>query len=77
MLSVAGILVVVAIIIAIDVPPLVRKKLIKELWVFSILLLLGTVLSISQALHFKIPNPLDLMITVYKPVADMVHMWLN
>ncbi|AOZ92161.1 hypothetical protein [Paenibacillus crassostreae] len=77
MLSIAGILIIVSIIIAIDVPPLVRKKLIKELWVFSILLLFGTILAILQALHIKIPNPLDWMIIVYKPIADMVDIWLK
>jgi len=77
MLYIAGILVVVAIIIIIDVPPLWRKKLIKELWVFSFLLLFGTALAIAQALHLKIPNPLDWMIAVYKPVADMVDIWLK
>lgn len=77
MLSIAGILAIVAIIIAIDVPPLWRNKLIKELWVFSVLLLLATVVGLAQALHYKIPNPLDLMIIVYKPVADMVNIWLK
>ncbi|MHA0857164.1 hypothetical protein [Paenibacillus sp. CMAA1364] len=77
MLSVAGIVFVIAIIIAIDVPPLIRKKLIRELWVFSILLLFGTILAISQALRFNIPNPLDWLTFVYKPVSDLVQVWLK
>jgi integral membrane sensor domain MASE1 len=72
-----GMLFIVAVIIAIDFPHLWRKKLIKELWVSSILLLLATVLGIAQALQIKVLNPLDLMITVYKPVADMVDIWLK
>ncbi|MNP04085.1 hypothetical protein D3C76_959900 [compost metagenome] len=77
MLVIAGILIIVIIIIAIDVPPLVKKKLTKELWVFSILLSFGTILAILQALHIRIPNPLDGMIAVYKPIADMVDSWLK
>lgn len=77
MLSITGILVIAAVIIVIDVPPLWRKKLIKELWVFSFFLLLATVLGIAQALNFKTPNPLNLMIAVYKPVADIVNIWLK
>ncbi|MEC0092784.1 hypothetical protein [Paenibacillus macquariensis] len=77
MLSIMGILVIVTVIIAIDVPPLWRKKLKKELWAFSILLLFGTVLGLAQALKLKIPNPLDWVIAVYKPLSDMVDIWLK
>ncbi|MGF7049601.1 putative membrane protein [Paenibacillus sp. DS2015] len=77
MLSIAGIIFIVAVIIVIDVPPLWRKKLFKELWVFSLLLLFGTVLAITQALHIKVLNPLDLIIAIYKPVANMVDIWLK
>lgn len=77
MLNIAGILIAVAIIIAIDVPILVRKKLHKELWLFSFLLCLGAVLGIVQALHIQIANPMDWMIMVYKPVADLIETWLK
>ncbi|MGE7764004.1 hypothetical protein [Peribacillus sp. NPDC096540] len=76
-MAVAGILVIVAIIIAIDVPSLLRKKLKKELWIFSILLLFGTALSIAQALNIKIPNPLDLITAIYKPLSDMIEKLLK
>jgi len=77
MLSITGILVIVISIIAIEVPALWRKKLKNELWVFSLLLLFGTVLGIAQALHINIPNPLDWIIAVYKPVSDIVDVWLK
>ncbi|MDQ0883540.1 hypothetical protein [Peribacillus sp. V2I11] len=77
MVAVAGILVIVAVIIVIDVPPLVRKKLKKELWIFSILLLFGTALSIAQALNIKIPNPLDWITAIYKPLSDMIETLLK
>jgi len=70
--AVAGILVVVAIIIAIDVPHMLRKRLVKELWIFSFLLLFGTVLCIARALHVWIPNPLMWLTFIYKPFSGML-----
>ncbi|PEZ74705.1 hypothetical protein [Bacillus sp. AFS017274] len=77
MVAVAGILVIVAVIIAIDVPHLLRNKLKKELWIFSILLLFGTALSIAQALNIKVPNPLDGITAIYKPLSDMIETLLK
>ncbi|OAB39234.1 hypothetical protein PMSD_04710 [Paenibacillus macquariensis subsp. defensor] len=77
MLSITGILVIVIVIIAIEVPALWRNKLKNELWVFSLLLLFGTVLGIVQALHIIIPNPLDWVIAVYKPISEIVDVWLK
>ncbi|MFI8495356.1 hypothetical protein ACIGC1_21010 [Peribacillus butanolivorans] len=76
-MAVTVILVIVAIIIAIDVPSLLREKLKKELWIFSVLLLFGTALSISQALNIKIPNPLDWITAIYKPLSDMIEKLLK
>ncbi|MFU2017627.1 hypothetical protein ACM6Q7_21615 [Peribacillus butanolivorans] len=76
-MAVTVILVIVAMIIAIDVPSLLRKKLKKELWIFSVLLLFGTALSISQALNIKIPNPLDWITAIYKPLSDMIEKLLK
>ncbi|RRN71196.1 hypothetical protein EI200_12155 [Peribacillus simplex] len=73
MAGVAGILVIVAGIIAIDVPYLLREKLKKELWIFFIILLFGTALSVAQALNIKVPNPLDWITAIYKPLSDMIE----
>ncbi|PGY09925.1 hypothetical protein [Bacillus sp. AFS031507] len=77
MVAAAGILVIVTVIIAIDVPPLLRKKLKKELWIFSILLLFGTSLSIAQAMNIKIPNPVDWITAIYKPLSDIIEKLLK
>ncbi len=77
MVAVAGILVILAVIIAINVPPLLRKKLKKELWIFFIFLLFGTILSIAQAMNIKVPNPLDWITAIYKPFSDMVEKLLT
>ncbi|WP_332455462.1 hypothetical protein [Domibacillus aminovorans] len=76
-MAVAGILVIVAVIIAINVPPLLRKKLKKELWIFFIFLLFGTILSIAQAMNIKIPNPLEWITAIFKPLSDMVEKLLT
>ncbi|OMD77869.1 hypothetical protein BSK50_11575 [Paenibacillus odorifer] len=77
MLGIVVILIVVAVIAAIEVPLMWRKKLIKEIWVFSFLLLLGTFFSLINALHISVSNPLGWMIFIYKPVSDMVNAWLS
>ncbi|OMC63395.1 hypothetical protein BSK49_02635 [Paenibacillus odorifer] len=77
MLGIVVILIVVAVIAAIEVPLMWRKKLIKEMWVFSFLLLLGTFFSLINALHISVSNPLGWMIFIYKPVSDMVNAWLS
>ncbi|WP_339318000.1 hypothetical protein [Paenibacillus sp. FSL R10-2734] len=75
-----GIIVLIVLVagsIAIDVPLMWRKKLIKEMWVFSFLLLLGIFFGVIKVMHISIPNPLGWMIFIYKPVADMVNVWLT
>ncbi|OMD44456.1 hypothetical protein BSK52_00780 [Paenibacillus odorifer] len=77
MLGIVAILIIVAVIIAIEVPLMWRKKLIRELWVFSFLLLLGTCFSLIYVMNISISNPLAWMVFIYKPVADMVNAWLS
>ena len=71
-MAIVGILIISAVIIAIDVPPLVRKKRKKELWIFSTLLLFGTVLSIALARGVHIPNPLDFITWIFKPFSELI-----
>ena len=67
-----GILLVAVIIAMVEVPPLRKKGLKKELWIFSILLLVGTGLSIAESLQVAIPNPLDGITMIYKPFSDFL-----
>ncbi|WP_408007522.1 hypothetical protein ACJROX_22950 [Pseudalkalibacillus sp. A8] len=69
---IAGILLVAILIIVLEVPPLWKKKQKKELWVFSLLLLFGVGLSIAESLDLNIPNPLDWIATIYKPLSDLI-----
>jgi hypothetical protein len=70
MWNISGILAVTALIAILDVPQLWKKKLVKELWVFAILLLAGAGLSFTLAMNAPIPNPLDLLEWIYKPISD-------
>jgi hypothetical protein len=70
MWSIAGILVISILIAAIEIPS--RKGEKKELWVFSLLLLAATGLSITQAFQANIPNPLDWMAAVYQPFSNWI-----
>jgi hypothetical protein len=76
-LGIVVILIVVAVIIAIEVPLMWRKKLIKEFWVFLFLLFLGTCFSLIYVMNISISDPLAWMVFIYKPVADMVNAWLS
>ncbi|SEN99356.1 hypothetical protein [Paenibacillus sp. OV219] len=55
-----------------EYPKLRRAKQFKELWVFAVTLAFGLVLSIAENQHFPIPNPLDLITTLYKPMSRAI-----
>ncbi|TFE26627.1 hypothetical protein [Cohnella luojiensis] len=70
MWAIAGIIAVIIAIIMFEAPSLRRKQLRKELWVFSILLLIGFGLGVAISLHMKLPPALDWIIVIYKPLTD-------
>jgi len=72
MVKTIGILFIAAVIVILEVPQLLEKKLIKEIVVFSILLVLGIVLSILLAFGVTVPNPMDLLTYVLKPLSKIV-----
>ncbi|GAB7388183.1 hypothetical protein BSNK01_20200 [Bacillaceae bacterium] len=73
----AAILAVSLIIALIEVPPLLKKRRGRELWVFSVLLLFGTGSAIAESLRVNIPNPIDWIIFVYKPISDFITAMLQ
>jgi integral membrane sensor domain MASE1 len=77
MVPVFGIIAVAIVIFVIEVPALRRNRYIKELWFFSVLLLLGTGLSIVWALHVPLPSPLEWLTIVYKPLHDFIMRFLK
>lgn len=72
MWPILGILAVSIGIIIFEVPPMLEKKLTKELKVFSVLLIFGVILSIAESLNLNIPNPADWITTIYKPFTDVL-----
>ncbi|WP_427138814.1 hypothetical protein [Psychrobacillus psychrodurans] len=70
MLKSVGILLVAAAILFLEVPPLLQKNYKKELIVFLILLAIGVGLGIVHSLGKSIPNPIDLLTFIIKPIHD-------
>jgi len=72
MIKVLGILTAAAVIAALEVPRLIKGKLKGELWVFVIILGLGTALSIAVSLAAEMPSPLEAISYIYKPLGDFI-----
>lgn len=60
-------------IIALEVPGLVKKKAWRELTAFSFFLFLGFALALPQVLGLEVPNPSNAIEALYKPLAE----WLK
>ena len=60
------------IVCAVEIPKMLKQKLIKELAVFLILLLLGTTAGIMKIFDLKIPNPTDLLKWASSPAAELM-----
>ncbi|MGE5328695.1 MAG: hypothetical protein ACM3KR_04210 [Deltaproteobacteria bacterium] len=56
----------------IEIPKMLKGRLYKELWTFSIILALGVTLAILKSLDVDIPNPSDWVTWVYSPVSDFL-----
>ncbi|KOS68498.1 hypothetical protein AEA09_08015 [Lysinibacillus contaminans] len=67
-----GIVTISALIIYFEMPQLMKTGETKTIWTFSILLFIGTALSIMKGLNVTIPNPLDLITILFKPFADLL-----
>lgn len=72
MWSILGNLTITIGIILYEVPSLLKRNLKRELWVFSILLIIGVILSIFKNLDIGIPNPFDWITVVYKPLTNII-----
>jgi len=72
MIKSLGILLVAGTICLFEVPPLLKKQQKKELLVFSFLLLFGVALSIFFTISKSIPNPLDYITFIFKPLSEVI-----
>jgi hypothetical protein len=60
------------VVCVIEIPKMLKGKLIRELITFSILLLYGTAIGVMKSLDMKVPNPSDFLAWVYSPVSDLM-----
>lgn len=56
----------------IEIPKMIKNKLKKELWTFSILLIFGVTVAILKILDIPLLNPFALLEWIYKPVVDLL-----
>ncbi|MFJ7737464.1 hypothetical protein ACIQ2D_14215 [Lysinibacillus sp. NPDC097287] len=77
MFSTLGILTVTALIIYFEKPKLLKSGERKTIWMFLILLIIGAALNIGVALNLNIPNPLDLITSIFNPFADLLKTLLK
>ncbi|ADI01080.1 MAG TPA: hypothetical protein GXX39_09645 [Syntrophothermus lipocalidus] len=54
------------VIILIDVPPLLRDKMYRELAVFSVLMAIAVLYSLGQFYNWPLPNPVRALETVFR-----------
>jgi uncharacterized BrkB/YihY/UPF0761 family membrane protein len=73
MLAAVGYIITATIIAIMEVPQLIKNKLKKELWVFSLLLALATGLSVAISLNIKIPSPIEFMSLILKPLSELLE----
>lgn len=60
-----------------EVPHLRKHGSKKGLWVFFLLLAVGVILNSAQAMQIPVPNPAQLMETVFKPMSNLVFQFLQ
>ena len=72
MLKSLGILLVAAFIVKMEVPALLKTKKKKELILFSVLLAIGVGLGIGKSIGMPIPNPMDFLTFIYKPLNNVI-----
>ncbi|MCM3748895.1 hypothetical protein M3223_16190 [Paenibacillus pasadenensis] len=60
-------------IVAVEFPLLKRRKYKREILAFAALLLFGVGLGIAKALELDIPNPIDWISVIYKPLSELLY----
>jgi hypothetical protein len=73
MLYIVIILGVTIMIIGFEIPTLIRGKYTKELWVFSILLLMGITLNVIVNAFQNVPTPLNALTTLLAPLNHLME----
>ncbi|MZQ82616.1 hypothetical protein GQF01_10885 [Paenibacillus sp. 5J-6] len=77
MLAVTAVIAVSIVIFWVEFLPLWRKKMLKEAWSFSLLLFCGVGLNVAHVLRLPLPNPLQAMVFIFKPVSEAMESLLK
>lgn len=70
MISIVSVLIITAIAIICELPAIIRKRWIREAWIYSISLVFGLALTLAAVLLIPLSSPLNAVRTVYKPISD-------
>ena len=60
-----------------EVPAMIKKGHKRELFVFALLLLVGSVLNIAHFLRVPVKNPVEWLYKLYTPVSDFFLQFLQ
>ncbi|MEC0309046.1 hypothetical protein P4H67_19995 [Paenibacillus lautus] len=73
MLKIAIIAVSATILTWLELPRMLREKEYREIWGFTVFMIMGIGISVAQTIMNDIPTPLVLLTIVFKPLSD----WLS
>ncbi|MCV4230731.1 hypothetical protein OHJ21_06065 [Virgibacillus sp. LDC1] len=73
MLNIAIIAVSATILTWLELPRMLREKEYREIWGFTVFMIMGIGISVAQTIMNDIPTPLVLLTIVFKPLSD----WLS
>ncbi|MGG3308017.1 hypothetical protein ABER23_11365 [Paenibacillus lautus] len=73
MLNIAIIAISATILTWLELPRMLREKEIREIWGFTVFMIIGIGISVAQTVMNDIPTPLVLITIVFKPFSD----WLS
>jgi len=65
----------ILVILAVQVPPLIKGKQWKELAVYSALMLVASIYAYGHALDLNLPNPNRILAAIFGPLADWLEAW--
>ncbi|QHT63305.1 hypothetical protein GXP70_27300 [Paenibacillus lycopersici] len=66
------VLIMAAGVVRFEYPKLLRGGQLKELALSACLLIIGVTLTFLQSFHVQLPNPLDWLTVIYKPMSRAV-----
>jgi hypothetical protein len=77
MLKSFGLIILFIAIAYFHIRKLAKEKLIREIWIFSILMFFVTSLTVAKINNVPIPNPLELVIITMEPLNRMFEIFSN